>query len=57
MKTSINQSEVRGLFEEFVKVNGLETDEKSGFSRFLNYLEIDFYDWIRENLRSYFLPK
>ena len=31
--------------------------KKEEFNKFLNFLEIDFYDWIRENLRSYFVSK
>ena len=30
---------------------------KSEFEEFLRFLEIDFYDWIRENLRQFNLQK
>lgn len=48
----INASEIRKLFREYCKEN------KTGFSKeksekFLKFLETDFYDWVRENLKQF----
>ena len=50
----INIKEIKQVFNEFVKENHIEQPQKKNFEAFLRFLEIDFYDWIRENLRSYF---
>ena len=50
----INTKEIRQVFNEFVKGNHIKQPQKKNFEAFLRFLELDFYDWIRENLRSYF---
>ncbi len=50
--TIINISEIEKLFKEYYKENKIEfSDEK--FNEFLKFLEIDFYDWIKENLKQF----
>jgi len=50
----INIKEIKQVFNEFVRENHIKQPQKKNFEAFLRFLEIDFYDWIRENLRSYF---
>ncbi|MCD6094332.1 hypothetical protein J7J39_00225 [bacterium] len=50
----INIKEIKQAFNEFVRENHIKQPQKKNFEAFLRFLEIDFYDWIRENLRSYF---
>jgi hypothetical protein len=50
----INTEEIKHLFEEFIQNNKVKKYTKKDFRNFLNFLEIDFYDWVRGNLRSYF---
>lgn len=50
--TIINISEVGKLFKEYCEENKIEfSDEK--FEEFLKFLEIDFYDWVKENLNQF----
>ena len=52
MKTFISQQEIKEIFKEFVEKNKLKIDKVKDFKKFLIFLEIDIYDWIKENLRS-----
>lgn len=54
MTSLISQEEVKEIFEEYIKESKTRTDKKKSFKGFLDFLEIDIYDWIRENLRCYF---
>ena len=48
----ISISEIGKLFKECCKENGIRyTTEK--YKKFLKFLEIDFYDWIKGNLRQF----
>lgn len=51
-KTIINISEVEKLFKEYCEENSLEFS-KEKFDEFLKFLEIDFYDWVKENLKQF----
>jgi len=53
--TIINISEIRSIYKEYCEKEGKDFNEKD-FNGFLKFLEIDFYDWTRENLRQYLLP-
>lgn len=57
MDSFITQKQIREIFEEYVKENEIEVDKKRNFEKFLKFLEIDIYDWLRENLRYYFREK
>ncbi len=57
MDEFINQKQIKELFDEFVKEAEIKLDKKKNFKDFLNFLEIDIYDWIEENLRCYFREK
>jgi len=50
----VNNKKIKELFDEFVQENRIKKTRKKNFESFLEFLEIDFYDWIKENLRSYF---
>lgn len=51
-ETIINTSEIENLYEEYCREN--KTDfSGAGFKGFLNFLEIDFYDWVKENIRLF----
>lgn len=49
----VNQ-QIKKIFDEFIKEKKVKTAKKKSFKDFLKFLEIDFYDWIKENLRCYF---
>lgn len=48
----INISEVEKLFKEYCEENKIEFSENK-FEQFLKFLEIDFYDWVKENLNQF----
>jgi len=50
--TIINISEVEKLFKEFCEENKIEFSGNK-FERFLKFLEIDFYDWVKGNLSQF----
>ncbi|MBL7155075.1 MAG: hypothetical protein ISS88_01030 [Candidatus Portnoybacteria bacterium] len=52
--TITNINEIRSVYKEYCEKEGKDFNEKD-FSEFLKFLEIDFYDWTRENLRQYLL--
>jgi len=54
MSNLITKKEVKKIFYEFVKESRIKPSKKKNFKDFIRFLEIDFYDWVRENLRSYF---
>lgn len=51
------KKEIEEIFENFVKENKLKVNKKANFKDFLKFLEIDFYDWVKGNLRCYFREK
>lgn len=54
MDEIMKQKEIKEIFDEFIKENGAGIDKKKNFENFLSFLEIDIYDWVKENLRCYF---
>jgi len=54
--TIINISEVEKLFKEYCEENKIEFSEEK-FEEFLKFLEIDFYDWVRENIKQFYKTK
>jgi len=50
------KNEIRKIYQEYCKENGIKFLEKD-FKDFLEFLEIDFYDWVKENLKIYFRDK
>lgn len=51
-KSVINIFEIEKIFREYCENNNLDFSDQK-FKKFLNFLEIDFYDWIKENLRQF----
>jgi len=54
--TIINIQEVEKIFKEYCKENKIEFSENK-FEQFLKFLEIDFYDWARENIKQFYKTK
>ncbi|TSC93743.1 MAG: hypothetical protein CEN87_770 [Parcubacteria group bacterium Licking1014_1] len=54
--TIINISEAKKLFKEYCEENKIEFSEDK-FEQFLNFLEIDFYDWVKQNLKHFYTQK
>ena len=52
----ITTNEVLDVCKEFCEKEKRKFSEKD-FTEFLKFLELDFYDWTRENLRQYLLSK
>lgn len=50
------KSEIKKIYNEYCEDKDIKFSEK-GFRDFLEFLELDFYDWIRENLKVYFRNK
>jgi hypothetical protein len=50
------KKQIKEIFEEYCKDNEIKFTEKD-FKDFLEFLEIDIYDWTKENLRCYFKNK
>ncbi|MEK6940214.1 MAG: hypothetical protein AABX31_05800 [Nanoarchaeota archaeon] len=50
--TILNKQEIRKVYKEKCADSNTAFTEKE-FERFVNYLEIDFYDWIRDNLKQF----
>jgi len=46
----INVSEIEKLFREYCEENKIECSAEK-FAEFLKFLEVDFYDWVKENLK------
>ena len=57
MREIITKTEIKEVFDEFIEKNEIGLDKKKNFEDFLKFLGIDFYDWIKENLRCYFREK
>lgn len=57
MTSFIAQKEIKEFFEEYIRDHEIDATEKKNFKDFLRFLEIDIYDWFRENLRCYFRGK
>lgn len=49
---TINTNEIRNIFKESCEKNG-EIFNDVQFQEFLKFLEVDFYDWVKENLRQF----
>lgn len=54
MDKFINQKQIKEIFDEFVKEAHIKLSKKKNFKDFLKFLEIDIFDWLKENLRCYF---
>ena len=52
-ETIINVSEIEKLFREYCEENEIEFSEEK-FAEFLKFLEIDFYDWVKENINQFY---
>ena len=48
----INTSEIKSVYREYCKKEKIKFSEKA-FKRFIEFLEVDFYDWITENLKQF----
>jgi len=56
LSTIININEIHSICKEYFEDNKIEfTEEK--FEEFLKFLEIDFYDWVKENIRQFYNRK
>lgn len=51
-KKIINISELEKLFKDYCKENKLKFSIEK-FEKFFKFLEIDFYDWVKENLKQF----
>lgn len=50
--TVISSKEIHNIFKESCEKKG-EIFNEARFQKFLKFLEIDFYDWVKENLRQF----
>lgn len=50
--TTINIDEIRGIYKEYCEKEEVGFSEND-FEEFLKFLELDFYDWIKENLNQF----
>jgi len=48
----INITEVEKLFKEYYEENRMNFLGQK-FKEFLKFLEIDFYDWVKENIEQF----
>lgn len=48
----INIDEIRIFYEEFCEEENASFSEED-FENFIDYLEYDFFDWLRQNLSSF----
>ena len=46
-----NMNELREVFNEYFAEN--PNLHKDKFEEFLSFLQIDYYDWVRENLKQF----
>ena len=51
-QTIINATEIETVFREYCDESKIEFS-KNKFTEFLKFLEIDFYDWVRDNLKHF----
>jgi len=57
MKSSIIKTkEIKSLYRDYCQDNEIKFSSKK-FEDFLRFLKIDFYDWVRENLRQFSIEK
>ena len=54
--TTIEIDEIRDIFKEDCEENNIKFSENK-FKQFLKFLEIDFYDWIKENIKQFYQQK
>lgn len=54
--TIINISEIKKLFRDYCEENNIEFSEQK-FEEFLKFLEIDFYDWVKQNIKHFHAQK
>ncbi len=54
--TMIYIDEIRNLFKESCEKNG-ETFSEARFKEFLKFLEIDFYHWVKGNIKQFYSTK
>ena len=52
----ISISEIEKLFREYCEKNKIEFSAEK-FEEFLKFLEIDFYDWVKQNLKHFYTQK
>jgi len=52
--TIIKTDEILDVYKEHCKAEKKKFSKKD-FAEFLRFLELDFYDWAKENLRQFFL--
>ena len=52
METSINLDEIRDFFKVHCEEENILFSEFE-LEKFIRFLEIDFNDWLRENMRSF----
>ena len=50
--TIINLTEIRNFYKDKCKEEKNKFEEKN-FEEFVNFLEIDFYDWLKGNLKYF----
>ncbi len=50
------KNEVKKIYKEYCKDRSIKFSERN-LKDFIEFLEIDFYDWVRENLKFYFRDK
>lgn len=50
--TIIDVAEIELLYKEYCKENKTKFSKRY-FVEFVKFLEIDLYDWVKENLRSF----
>ena len=50
--TIINVDEIHTLYKEYCEEGG-EVFNETRFYKFLKFLEIDLYDWVKDNLRQF----
>ena len=51
-ETIINVPETEKLFKEYCEGNKMKFSAHK-FAEFLKFLEIDFYDWVKENMKLF----
>ena len=51
-ETIMNVPEIEELFREYCEENKIEFSAEK-FAEFLKFLEVDFYDWVKENLKQF----
>ena len=49
----INLKEIEIIYKEYCKRENIKFSPNN-FIKFLNFLQIDFYDWVKDNLRYFF---